>query len=75
MLEAVTKEKEGAKEKLEEALGEEKGKAQEREMALRREFSAKLGELEEQYNGLRAHVEEESGQLGPENEVRRDILK
>lgn len=70
MLESVTREKEECAERCEETLQKERAEAEERESTLRGEFSTKLSELEEQYNGLREHVErEEDGEFGPENEV------
>uniref|UniRef100_A0A915M2X9 Protein FAM184A/B N-terminal domain-containing protein n=1 Tax=Meloidogyne javanica TaxID=6303 RepID=A0A915M2X9_MELJA len=69
MLESVTREKEECAERCEETLQKERAEAEERESTLRGEFSTKLSELEEQYNGLREHVErEEDGEFGPENE-------
>uniref|UniRef100_A0A1I8B5B8 FAM184 domain-containing protein n=1 Tax=Meloidogyne hapla TaxID=6305 RepID=A0A1I8B5B8_MELHA len=68
MLESVTREKEECAERCEGTLQKERAEAEERESTLRGEFSTKLSELEEQYNGLREHVEREDGEFGPENE-------
>lgn len=75
MLNSVTEEKEGCAERCKQLLDRERAEAEERELALRREFTEKLGELEEQYNGLREHVEQgamgsmgEEEQSGAENE-------
>jgi len=68
MLESVTRDKEDCAERYESILHKERAEADERESTLRREFSTKLGQLEEQYNGLREHVEQEGAELGPENE-------
>uniref|UniRef100_A0A914HE56 Protein FAM184A/B N-terminal domain-containing protein n=1 Tax=Globodera rostochiensis TaxID=31243 RepID=A0A914HE56_GLORO len=68
MLKSVTSEKEGNEQRCQEMLDRERAEAEERELILRREFSAKLGELEEQYNGLRVHVERDNIEpFGPEN--------
>jgi hypothetical protein len=72
MLESVTRDKEDCMERYEVMLHNERADAEERETNMRREFTEKLGELEEQYNELREHVNRESGgadELGPENEV------
>lgn len=58
MLESVTRDKDGCVQQYEEMLQNERLLSERRENELRREFSAKLGELEEQYNGLREHVEQ-----------------
>ena len=69
MLESVTREKEECAEQYEETLQKERAEAEEREATLKGEFSTKLTELEEQYNGLKEHVERGDGEFGPENEV------
>ncbi|VDK17305.1 unnamed protein product [Anisakis simplex] len=57
VLESVTKEKESTKEHYEGLLDRERQQAEEREFAMKKEFSAKLNELEEQYNGLKEQLE------------------
>lgn len=69
MLESVTKEKESTKEHYEKLLERERERAEEREYSMKKEFSAKLNELEEQYNALREHLEQ-GDSFGPDNVVR-----
>uniref|UniRef100_A0A183URU5 FAM184 domain-containing protein n=1 Tax=Toxocara canis TaxID=6265 RepID=A0A183URU5_TOXCA len=58
VLESVTKEKESTKEHYEGLLDRERQQAEEREYAMKKEFSAKLNELEEQYNNLKEQLEQ-----------------
>uniref|UniRef100_F1KRI0 Tag-278 n=1 Tax=Ascaris suum TaxID=6253 RepID=F1KRI0_ASCSU len=58
VLESVTKEKESTKEHYEGLLDKERQQAEEREYAMKKEFSAKLNELEEQYNALKEQLEQ-----------------
>lgn len=53
VLETVTKEKESTKEHYEGLLEKERQQAQEREFAMKKEFTTKLNELEDQYNSLK----------------------
>lgn len=53
VLETVTKEKESTKEHYEGLLDKERQQAQEREFAMKKEFTTKLNELEDQYNSLK----------------------
>ncbi|KAL3112787.1 hypothetical protein niasHT_019761 [Heterodera trifolii] len=74
MLQSVTSEKDGCEQRCQELVDRERADAEERELTLRREFSAKLGELEEQYNGLRQHVERENTEhFVPENKLWEEI--
>ncbi|CAJ0933003.1 unnamed protein product, partial [Mesorhabditis belari] len=57
MLDTVTKEKESTKENYEKLLAKEKQQAEAREHAMKKEFSTKLNELEEQYNALKEDLE------------------
>lgn len=66
VLESVTREKEVAKEHYEKLLEREREQAEEREYSIKKEFSAKLNELEDQYNALREHIEQ-GDSFGPEN--------
>uniref|UniRef100_A0A915D4U9 Protein FAM184A/B N-terminal domain-containing protein n=1 Tax=Ditylenchus dipsaci TaxID=166011 RepID=A0A915D4U9_9BILA len=49
-----------------ELLEREREQAEEREYSIKKEFSTKLNELEDQYNALREHIEQ-SDSFGPEN--------
>lgn len=70
MLKSATEEKESCAERCKDLLERERAEAEERELNMRQEFSTKLNELEEQYNGLREHVEREGIEhFGPENVV------
>uniref|UniRef100_A0A915PUY6 Protein FAM184A/B N-terminal domain-containing protein n=1 Tax=Setaria digitata TaxID=48799 RepID=A0A915PUY6_9BILA len=60
VLESVTKEKESTKEHYEGLLERERRQAEEREYAMKKEFSSKLNELESQYNTLKDHLESNS---------------
>uniref|UniRef100_A0AC34Q5A6 Protein FAM184A/B N-terminal domain-containing protein n=1 Tax=Panagrolaimus sp. JU765 TaxID=591449 RepID=A0AC34Q5A6_9BILA len=66
VLESLTKEKESTKEHYEKMLEKEREQAEEREFSMKKEFSTKLNELEEQYGSLREHLET-SETFGPEN--------
>ncbi|VIO85852.1 Trichohyalin, putative [Brugia malayi] len=57
VLESVTKEKESTKDHYESLLERERQQAEEREYAMKKEFSSKLNELESQYNSLKDHLE------------------
>ncbi|MCP9266479.1 M protein repeat protein [Dirofilaria immitis] len=57
VLESVTKEKESTKDHYESLLERERQQAEEREYAMKKEFSSKLNELELQYNNLKEHLE------------------
>uniref|UniRef100_A0A0R3RI27 FAM184 domain-containing protein n=1 Tax=Elaeophora elaphi TaxID=1147741 RepID=A0A0R3RI27_9BILA len=57
VLESVTKEKESTKDHYESLLVRERQQAEEREYAMKKEFSSKLNELESQYNSLKDHLE------------------
>ncbi|KAK5967231.1 M protein repeat protein [Trichostrongylus colubriformis] len=57
VLESVTKEKEAAKEHYENILVKERQQAEAREHAMKKEFSSKLNELEEQYTCLKEDLE------------------
>lgn len=57
VLESVTKEKEATKDHYESLLERERQQAEEREYAMKKEFSSKLNELESQYNSLKDHLE------------------
>ncbi|EJW81196.1 hypothetical protein WUBG_07894, partial [Wuchereria bancrofti] len=57
VLESVTKEKESTKDHYESLLERERQQAEEREYAMKKEFSSKLNELESQYNNLKDHLE------------------
>uniref|UniRef100_A0A914W0X8 Nuclear mitotic apparatus protein 1 n=1 Tax=Plectus sambesii TaxID=2011161 RepID=A0A914W0X8_9BILA len=57
VLESVTKEKETTKEHYEHLMEQERAQADERELAMKKEFGNKLNEIEEQYNGLRDHFD------------------
>ncbi|CAG9536950.1 unnamed protein product [Cercopithifilaria johnstoni] len=57
VLESVTKEKESTKDHYESLLEKERQQAEEREYAMKKEFSSKLNELESQYNSLKDHLE------------------
>lgn len=70
MLESVTKEKETSKEHYEKLLEQEREQAEEREYSIKKEFSTKLNELEDQYNALREHIEQ-SDSFRPENIVKK----
>ncbi|VDM96997.1 unnamed protein product [Thelazia callipaeda] len=59
VLESVTKEKESTKDRYESLLETERQQAEEREYAMKKEFSSKLNELESQYSSLRDHLEHE----------------
>ncbi|VDK79170.1 unnamed protein product [Onchocerca ochengi] len=60
VLESVTKEKESTKDHYESLLERERQQAEEREYAMKKEFSSKLNELESQYNSLKDHLEHNS---------------
>lgn len=60
VLETVTKEKESTKAHYEDILERERQQAEEREFAMKKEFSSKLNELEAQYNNLKDHIERDS---------------
>lgn len=53
----MTKEKESTKDHYENLLERERQQAEEREYAMKKEFSSKLNELESQYNSLKDHLE------------------
>ncbi|KAL6723085.1 hypothetical protein Aduo_018128 [Ancylostoma duodenale] len=57
VLESVTKEKEATKEHYEGLLVKERQQAEAREHAMKKEFSSKLNELEEQYTSLKEDLE------------------
>ncbi|KAK6109596.1 hypothetical protein QQG55_36625 [Brugia pahangi] len=57
VLESVTKEKESTKDHYESLLERERQQAEEREYAMKKEFTSKLNELESQYNSLKDHLE------------------
>lgn len=57
-MESVTKEKESTKQHYEGLLDKERQQAEEREFAMKKEFTSKLNELEDQYNSLRDHFEQ-----------------
>ncbi|VDM54046.1 unnamed protein product [Angiostrongylus costaricensis] len=57
VLESVTKEKEATKEHYEGLLVKERQQAEAREHAMKKEFSTKLNELEEQYTSLKEDLE------------------
>uniref|UniRef100_A0A1I7UQ31 FAM184 domain-containing protein n=1 Tax=Caenorhabditis tropicalis TaxID=1561998 RepID=A0A1I7UQ31_9PELO len=58
VLDSVTKEKENTKEHYESLLLKERQQAELREHAMKKEFSCKLNELEEQYTSLKEELEE-----------------
>ncbi|KAK0397496.1 hypothetical protein QR680_002147 [Steinernema hermaphroditum] len=58
VLESVTKEKETAKENYEKLLEQEREQAEGREYAMKKEFTSKLNELEEQYTNLKEQLEQ-----------------
>ncbi|CAI2357008.1 unnamed protein product [Caenorhabditis sp. 36 PRJEB53466] len=58
VLDSVTKEKETTKEHYESLLLKERQQAELREHAMKKEFSCKLNELEEQYTSLKEELEE-----------------
>ncbi|CAO4385142.1 unnamed protein product [Caenorhabditis nigoni] len=58
VLDSVTKEKENTKEHYESLLLKERQQAEIREHAMKKEFSCKLNELEEQYTSLKEELEE-----------------
>uniref|UniRef100_A0A1I7ZUV7 FAM184 domain-containing protein n=1 Tax=Steinernema glaseri TaxID=37863 RepID=A0A1I7ZUV7_9BILA len=58
VLESVTKEKETEKENYEKLLEQEREQAEGREYAMKKEFTSKLNELEEQYTSLKEQLEQ-----------------
>lgn len=56
----MTKEKKSTKDHYEGLLERERQQAEEREYAMKKEFSSKLNELESQYNNLKDHLERDA---------------
>uniref|UniRef100_A0A7E4VW30 FAM184 domain-containing protein n=1 Tax=Panagrellus redivivus TaxID=6233 RepID=A0A7E4VW30_PANRE len=57
VLQTLTEEKNSAREYYENLLAMERGQAESREFSMKKEYSQRLNEIEEQYNCLREHLE------------------